>query len=105
MHFQSPISIRHIAMQMAVLLSLLVISACAARQPFLSAEKIQTAYLTAIKDAAIAEPGEIYRNLTAITASNPDLIWQGVPSRSNPYQPFMNIADSVRPETKSVVFH
>ena len=82
MHFQSPISIRRIAVRIAVLLSLFIISACAARQPFLSAEKIQTAYLAAIKDAAIAEPGEIYRDLTAITASNPDLIWQAVPGRS-----------------------
>ena len=75
MHFQSPISIRHRAMRMAVLLSLLIISACAARQPFLSAEKIQTAYFTAIKDAAIAEPGEIYQDLTAITASFDGLQW------------------------------
>lgn len=82
MHFQAPLSTRISTALMILLFSILLISACVARQPLLPPEELQTAYLNAVRDAAIAEPGEIYRNLTAITASNPDLIWQEEPGRS-----------------------
>ena len=38
---------------------------------------LQQAYLDAVKDAAIAEPDEISKNLIAIVESNNELIWQG----------------------------
>lgn len=33
-------------------------------------------YFAAVRDAEVAEPGEISRNLTAITANNPELVWE-----------------------------
>jgi hypothetical protein len=35
-----------------------------------------TAYLNAVEDAKVAEPSEIYRGLTAINASNKNLVWK-----------------------------
>lgn len=38
------------------------------------------AYLAAVEDAKVAEPSEIYRGLTAINASNKNLVWKDDPS-------------------------
>ena len=65
-----------------ILLALVFVSACASASPVSSSEDLQAAYRSAVKDAATAEPDEISRNLTAITASNPALIWQGLPGKS-----------------------
>ncbi len=43
-------------------------------------ENLQTAYLAAVKDAETAEPGEISRDLIAITEGN-DLNWKGEPDK------------------------
>ncbi len=45
-------------------------------------EELQAEYEQAVADAAIAEPAEISRELTSITADNPDLIWSGAPGES-----------------------
>jgi len=45
-------------------------------------EDLQRAYQEAVKDADVAEPDEICHNLTAIIASNSDLIWEGEPGKS-----------------------
>ncbi len=66
-----------------ILLGVFLFSACASAPPVPSAEKLQAAYRNAVKDAATAEPDEIYRGLTAVTAHNPDLIWQGTPGKSS----------------------
>lgn len=39
--------------------------------------ELQLAYLMAVRDAEIAEPAEISRELVPIVAHNPDLVWQG----------------------------
>jgi len=46
------------------------------------ATDLKQAYLDAVKDAAVAEPAEINRDLTAITAENPALVWDGSPGTS-----------------------
>jgi hypothetical protein len=38
---------------------------------------LQQAYLNAVKDAAIVEPGEISKNLTPVVETNPNLVWEG----------------------------
>jgi hypothetical protein len=43
----------------------------------LSENELKLAYLKAVKDAEIAEPAEISRELVPIVAHNPDLVWQG----------------------------
>lgn len=45
-------------------------------------ENLKQAYLMAIKDAEIAEPEEIYRDLTAIVEYNRNLVWKGEPGHS-----------------------
>ena len=40
------------------------------------------AYLAAIQDAKVAEPSEISKDLWAITAANPELMWDGEPGNS-----------------------
>lgn len=65
-----------------ILWAVLLLSACASAAPVSSSEELQAAYRRAVKDAATAEPDEIYRDLTAITAFNPELIWQGLPGKS-----------------------
>jgi hypothetical protein len=40
---------------------------------------LQAAYLAAIQDARVAEPGEICATLEPITWYNPDLVWEGQP--------------------------
>lgn len=44
---------------------------------------IQQDFLDAVRDAAIAEPDEVSDDLTAITADNTDLIWNGEPGTSD----------------------
>ena len=44
--------------------------------------KLRQAYLRAVKDAEIAEPAEISRELIPIVDHNPHLIWQGKPGGS-----------------------
>ncbi len=65
---------------MAVLGSL-VLSGC---PPFtdLSEEQLSNLYAKAVEDAAVAEPCEISRHLTAITADSKGLVWEGVPGAS-----------------------
>ena len=46
------------------------------------APEIEQAYQEAIKDAEVPEYSEIYKNLTAITEDNPNLVWEGVPEKS-----------------------
>jgi hypothetical protein len=48
----------------------------------ISKDKLEQAYLRAVKDAEIAEPAEISRELTPIVYHNPELIWQGNPGMS-----------------------
>jgi hypothetical protein len=43
---------------------------------------LQAAYQRAVKDASVAEPGEISRNLEAIVPYNPDITWEGQPGES-----------------------
>jgi hypothetical protein len=43
----------------------------------LSDDELRQAYKRAVKDAEIAEPAEISRELTPIVDHNPDLVWQG----------------------------
>ncbi len=66
----------------AILLAVFFVSACASASPVSSSEELQAAYRRAVKDAATAEPDEIDRDLTAIKASQPELIWQGRPGKS-----------------------
>lgn len=47
-----------------------------------SAEELEAAYQAAIVDAETAEASEIFTDLTAITATNPDLLWDGVAGES-----------------------
>jgi len=44
--------------------------------------ELRRAYLRAVKDAEIAEPAEISRELLPIVDHNPDLIWLGKPGES-----------------------
>jgi len=46
-------------------------------------EELQADYQAAILDAQTAEASEISTNLVAITANNPDLVWDGTPGESN----------------------
>lgn len=50
--------------------------------PPVSDEALNRAYQAAIADAAVAEPGEICRNLTAIVEYNRELIWDAGAPRS-----------------------
>jgi len=50
---------------------------CPLTNPFVTEEDLQQAYQDAIKDAEVAEPDEISAHLTAITAYNDHLIWEG----------------------------
>ena len=78
-----PSSSAHLLIRMhLILLTVGFLAACASASPVSSSEELQAAYRRAVKDAATAEPDEIYRNLTAITVSNPALIWQGLPGKS-----------------------
>ena len=43
---------------------------------------VNAAYQAAVDDAAVAEPDEISRNLTAIVPWEPGLVWQGTPGES-----------------------
>lgn len=47
--------------------------------PAQSADQLRQAYETAVRDAEVAEPGEISRDLTAITETNDRLQWDGQP--------------------------
>ncbi len=48
----------------------------------LSEDELNALYACAVADAAVAEPSEICRNLTAITADTPGLLWEGAPGNS-----------------------
>ena len=63
-------------------LILIGLSGCPLLKPFTSDDQLQQAYQAAIVDAAVAEPEEISTGLTAITANNPALIWEGTPGTS-----------------------
>lgn len=47
-----------------------------------TAEELQNSYLRAVDDARVAEPGEIYRDLTALVAWEEGLEWEGEPGNS-----------------------
>ena len=61
---------------------ILFLSACTAHVTVTTREDLRQAYLSAVSDAAIAEPGEISRDLTAITAANEQLMWKDTPGKS-----------------------
>jgi hypothetical protein len=67
---------------LAALFTVFLISSCIHQPPVLSPEELTSDYRSAILDAKVAEPNEISRVLTAITADNPDLVWQGTPGTS-----------------------
>ena len=46
------------------------------------APETEKAYQEAIKDAEVPEYSEIYKNLTAITKDNSNLVWEGIPGES-----------------------
>lgn len=48
----------------------------------LSEDQLNDLFAKAVEDAAVAEPREISRHLTAITADNPRLVWEGAPGAS-----------------------
>jgi hypothetical protein len=50
-------------------------SACATKELNLNQACLLNAYNKAIKDAEIAEPDEVYKNLVAIVPSNKNLVW------------------------------
>jgi len=54
-------------------------TACSAFQNVSDQRDLCQNYLKAVKDAEVAEPNEISRNLTAIVPTNMDLLWQGEP--------------------------
>lgn len=51
----------------------------AAPAPLSNPADLQQAYLNAVKDAAIAEMGEISKNLTPVVEANSTLVWKGEP--------------------------
>lgn len=51
-------------------------SACAIQKPTLNQADLYNAYNKAIKDAEIATPNKIYKNLVAIVPSNKNLVWK-----------------------------
>jgi hypothetical protein len=57
-------------------------SGCPPTVPAVSDEQLQQAFQAAIKDAEVAEPGEISTRLTAITPYNDRLIWDGAAGAS-----------------------
>jgi len=70
---------------MRFLLSALVVilfSGCPQTPPTMTDEQLKEAFQAAVKDAEVAEPGEISTHLTAITAYNEHLIWEGTPGAS-----------------------
>ncbi len=75
----------HRILVVAVLLTavLALSSGCPLTGPFVTDEQLQRAYAAALADAAVPEPDEISRSLTAITPYNERLIWQGTPGASN----------------------
>ncbi len=76
---------KHTRYHMFVLLLtgvLLLVSACATPQKIVMTEEqqlLQQQYLNAVKDAEIAEPHEISKELIAIVESNNSLVWHGDP--------------------------
>lgn len=67
----------------AIVFALFLFPACTVRQTVVEQKDLHRTYLHAISDAAIAEPSEISRNLTAITATNAKLIWKNVAGKSS----------------------
>lgn len=62
--------------RIVIVLTLLVVSACAGPHQDLGQTDLKSLYNAAIEDAAIAERHEISKNLVAIVPSNNDLIWK-----------------------------
>lgn len=67
---------------MSLGLVLALCSGCPLPGPCITAEQLQQVYQAAIKDAEVAEPGEISTRLTAITPHNTHLIWEGAAGMS-----------------------
>ncbi|MBU2551085.1 MAG: hypothetical protein KKB20_21925 [Proteobacteria bacterium] len=64
------------------ILTLFVIMGLALAPGLDAADYNDPVYRAAVADAQIARPAEISRELWAITAYNPDMIWQGTPGAS-----------------------
>jgi len=60
-------------------LTFLLAPACVVQRSVSNPRDLQQAYLNAVKDAEIAEPNEISRDLVAIVESNTHLVWTGEP--------------------------
>jgi len=71
-----------IAMPRWPLSIILVLGLAGCPPPQLSDEELAARFAAAVADAQQPEPGEICRNLTAITAYNNDLVWEGEPGAS-----------------------
>lgn len=59
-----------------LLFALLFLISCAAQPHFTHEQDLQQIYLNAVRDAEIAEPAEISKNLLAIVESDPSLRWR-----------------------------
>jgi hypothetical protein len=66
----------------AVIAIIAGLSACSGNQDISPQADLQQAYLNAVKDAAIVEPGEIYKNLEPVVYYNDSIIWEGKPGES-----------------------
>jgi hypothetical protein len=65
---------------MAVVLT--IFSACATLKPASPPEDLSRLYVNAVQDAENPQPHEISKNLTAIAASNQNLLWRDTPGIS-----------------------
>ena len=65
-----------------MLLIILCLTNVGCSQAILYDDELKAAYLEAVKDAQIAEPDEICRDLEPIVYYNSDLIWEGEPGES-----------------------
>lgn len=63
-------------------LVVILFSGCPTTAPSMTDEQLQAAFQAAVKDAEVAEPGEISTRLTAITPYNDRLIWEGTAGAS-----------------------
>jgi hypothetical protein len=65
------------------LIALLLFSGCSMGRSIRTQEDLRENYLGAVRDAEIAEPGEICRNLVAIVELNEQLVWRGKLGKSS----------------------
>jgi hypothetical protein len=65
-----------LSMPRRFLLLALLLSACSSTQILKSSAELKADYERATRDAEIAEPGEIYKNLVAIIPANENLVWK-----------------------------